>query len=134
MELEQILQNHRFERRDLPAHHPYVALRLDGHLVKFTSREVSRGTGATESWLEEIVRVLELSYEKVALERFGILPAPEGVASATEDPGSAATTSAVSDEPMNSYSWIQDRLREKHAARRPAGSNGSREEARAPAE
>lgn len=74
MDLEQVFQSHRFERRDLPPHRVYVALRLDGRLVKITSRHVFRETRATQSWLEEVVRDLGGSYESVKVEQFRIIP------------------------------------------------------------
>lgn len=132
MELEQILQNHRFERRDLPPHHAHVVLRLDGQLVKITSREVFRVTGATELWLKEIVLIMGRSYESVALEQFGVLPASDR--HADEGAGISSSASAADPVPMKSLSWIQERLREKPAPGRHSGSNGSREEFLAPAE
>ena len=73
MSLETLLQSRRLRKTSLPPHRVHAILRLDGNLVKITSRRIFRRSRSTRSWLRTVVRDLEASYENVDLERFRLL-------------------------------------------------------------
>lgn len=76
MDLVQLAQNHQFRKRNLPPHRIRAALRLDGKLMKITSREAFRESRTAQSWLEEMIRDLGGSYANVKVEQFRLIPDP----------------------------------------------------------